>query len=76
MLAGNFYRFVAQSMSVVPTESIAMEAGKLSPYTAVVIFTLGIFISNFVLNTFIIYKEKNYVSYTKTLGCRRKQRFS
>ena len=56
VLAGNFYRFVAQSMSVVPTESIVMEAGKLSPYTAVVIFTLGIFISNFVLNTFIIYK--------------------
>lgn len=56
VLAGTFYRFVAQSMSVVPTESIVMEAGKLSPYTAVVIFTLGIFISNFVLNTFIIYK--------------------
>jgi glucose uptake protein len=44
-----FYRFVAASMDLENFSSPA--AGKLTPYTAVFIFSLGIFISNFVFNT-------------------------
>lgn len=53
VLMGFFYRFVAASMSVDfsnPTE------GLLTPYTAVFVFSIGIFISNFVFNTFFMYK--------------------
>lgn len=53
ILMGCFYRFVAAAM---PSEGqfAAMPAGKLSPYTAVVFFALGILLSNFVLNTAIM----------------------
>ncbi len=50
---GFFYRFVAASMS---TDFINPEVGKLTPYTAVVIFSCGLFLSNFVLNTIIMAK--------------------
>ncbi|WP_157209217.1 GRP family sugar transporter [Mariniflexile maritimum] len=53
ILMGFFYRFVAVSMSLDfsnPTE------GLLTPYTAVFIFSIGIFISNFLFNTFFMYK--------------------
>ena len=53
ILMGNFYWFVAQSMS---TDFVNLEAGKLSPYTAVFFFTIGLFISNFVFNTIIMKK--------------------
>lgn len=44
-----FYRFVAASMDL---ENFANPAaGKLTPYTAVFIFALGVFISNFLFNT-------------------------
>lgn len=44
-----FYRFVAASMDM---ENFADPApGKLTPYTAVFIFSLGVFISNFLFNT-------------------------
>lgn len=44
-----FYRFVAASMDL---ESFASPAaGKLTPYTAVFIFSLGVFVSNFLFNT-------------------------
>jgi glucose uptake protein len=50
---GFFYRFVAASM----TENFAEpEVGKLTPYTAVFIFSIGIFISNFLWNTIFMYK--------------------
>ena len=45
VLMGFFYRFVAASMS---TDFVNLEAGKLSPYTAVVIFSVGLLLSNFV----------------------------
>jgi glucose uptake protein len=48
VLMGYFYRFVAASMSA---DFAHMEAGKLSPYSAIVIFSLGILLSNFVWNT-------------------------
>lgn len=56
ILMGFFYRFVAASMSedfVNPTN------GFLTPYTAVFVFSIGIFISNFVFNTFFMYKPVN-----------------
>ncbi len=53
LLMGFFYRFVAASMS---TDFINLEAGKLSPYAAVVIFSLGLFLSNFLWNTLVMVK--------------------
>lgn len=53
ILMGFFYRFVAQSMS---TDFINLEAGKLSPYTAVFFFSIGLFLSNFIFNTIIMKK--------------------
>lgn len=50
---GFFYRFVAASMSGNFTNP---EAGKLTPYTAVVIFSIGLFMSNFLWNTIFMYK--------------------
>jgi glucose uptake protein len=45
ILMGFFYRFVAASMS---TDFVNLEAGKLSPYTAVFFFSLGLFFSTFI----------------------------
>ncbi len=50
-LMGFFYRFVAASMS---QDFINLEAGKLSPYTAVVVFSAGLFISNFLWNSAVM----------------------
>jgi len=53
ILMGFFYRFVAASIS---TDFINLEAGKLSPYTAVVIFSFGLLLSNFIWNSIIMVK--------------------
>jgi glucose uptake protein len=53
ILMGFFYRFVAASMYEVFT---IPEPGKLGPYAAVFIFAVGIFLSNFILNTFVMKK--------------------
>ena len=53
ILMGFFYRFVAAAMA---PNFEAMEPGLLSPYTAMVFFALGIFLSNFILNTIIMLK--------------------
>ena len=53
ILMGFFYRFVAGSMSA---DFINMEAGKLSPYTAVFFFSVGLFLSNFIINTIVMKK--------------------
>ena len=50
---GFFYRFVADSMTL---NFITPEAGKLTPYSAVLIFSIGVFLSNFVWNTYFMYK--------------------
>jgi len=50
---GFFYRFVADSMI---TNYQAPDAGLMTPYTAVVIFAVGLFISNFILNSIIMIK--------------------
>jgi glucose uptake protein len=53
VLMGFFYRFVAASMYPNFTRP---EAGKMGPYAAVFIFAVGIFLSNFVINTFVMKK--------------------
>lgn len=53
VLMGFFYRFVAASMS---ENFLNLETGKLSPYTAVVIFSAGLFISNFIWNSVMMAK--------------------
>ena len=50
---GFFYRFVAASMS---TDFINPESGLLTPYTAVVIFSVGLLVSNFIWNTIVMAK--------------------
>jgi glucose uptake protein len=55
VLMGCFYRFVAAAMPS-PEQFAAMPPGKLSPYTAVVFFALGVLLSNFVLNTAIMWR--------------------
>lgn len=50
---GFFYRYVAQSMT---TDFTIPEVGKLTPYSALVVFSIGILLSNFVFNTLNMYK--------------------
>lgn len=52
VLMGFFYRFVAAGMSL---DFANPEAGKMTPYTAVVIFSVGVLISNFLWNTINMY---------------------
>ena len=54
VLMSFFYRFIAASMDLDNFENPAM--GKMTPYTAVFIFSCGIFISNFVFNTILMKK--------------------
>lgn len=51
LLMGFFYKYVANSMFPEFNQPIP---GKLSPYTAVVFFALGIFLSNIVFNTLLM----------------------
>jgi glucose uptake protein len=53
ILMGFFYKYVAASMF---TNFNLPEPGKLSPYTAVVIFSLGILLSNLLFNTLLMKK--------------------
>ncbi len=67
VLMGFFYRFVAASMA---TDFASPETGRLTPYTASVIFALGLLASNFIWNTIFMYKpitgEKvTYTDYLK-----------
>lgn len=54
LLMSFFYRFIASAMDLDNFENPA--AGKMTPYTAVFIFSTGIFISNFLFNTILIKK--------------------
>jgi len=49
LLMSFFYRFVAGSMDL--DNFISPAAGKMTPYTAMFIFAVGIFLSNFIFNT-------------------------
>ena len=54
LLMSFFYRFIAASMDLENFENPA--PGKMTPYTAVFIFSVGIFISNFLFNTILMKK--------------------
>ncbi|MCK4502977.1 MAG: hypothetical protein KAU22_08060 [Desulfuromonadales bacterium] len=48
ILMGAFFRFVAASIS---PDFINIEQGKLTPYSAIVLFSLGLFLSSFIWNS-------------------------
>jgi glucose uptake protein len=54
VLMSFFYRFIAASMDLENFSKPA--AGKMTPYTAVFIFSVGIFLSNFIFNTILMKK--------------------
>ncbi len=54
LLMSFFYRFIAASMDLDNFENPAV--GKMTPYTAVFIFSVGIFFSNFIFNTILMKK--------------------
>lgn len=51
ILMAQFYGFVVDAMSM---NFIEPEIGKLTPYSAIVLFSLGIFFSNFLFNTVLM----------------------
>jgi glucose uptake protein len=53
-LMGWFYSFVARSIGTIDPASGVLTAGKLSPYTALVSFSLGLFLSNFLWNSLVM----------------------
>ena len=53
LLMSFFYRFVADSMS---TDLVNITEGSFTPYTAVFVFSIGIFVSNFVFNYYFMKK--------------------
>jgi glucose uptake protein len=54
VLMGWFYSFVAQAMGAIDPATKALEAGKLSPYTAIVLFSAGLLVSNFIWNSIVM----------------------
>ncbi len=52
VLMSFFYRFVASAMDL--DNFVAPAAGKLTPYTAIVIFSVGVLLSNFLFNTLVM----------------------
>jgi glucose uptake protein len=63
VLMGFFFRFVVASMA---SDFANPEAGKLTPYTAVFIFSLGLLASSFVWNTIVM--KKPFVGEPVALG--------
>tara|TARA_B110000116_G_C16739644_1_gene537862 strand:- start:292 stop:1245 length:954 start_codon:yes stop_codon:yes gene_type:complete len=66
---GFFYKYVAESMV---TDFVNPEAGKITPYSALVVFSIGILLSSFLFNTFNMYnpisgEKTNFKEYI-TLG--------
>jgi glucose uptake protein len=51
ILMALFYRFVASSIS---TDFVSPEAGKLTPYSAIFFFAIGVLVSNFLFNYLIM----------------------
>jgi len=54
LLMSFFYRFIAAAMDL--DNFVQPAAGKMTPYSAVFIFSVGIFISNFLFNTLLMRK--------------------
>ncbi len=68
VLMAFFYRFIAASMDL--DNFVTPAAGMMTPYTAVFIFSLGIFVSNFLFNTLLMKRPisgepTNYKAYFK-----------
>ncbi len=61
VLMGFFYYFVAGSMI---TDFNMPEAGKFTPYSASVIFSIGLILSNFIWNTYFMYRPLSGVKAT------------
>ncbi|MCW3078818.1 MAG: multidrug transporter permease [Segetibacter sp.] len=63
LLMSFFYRFIAAAMDLENFQQPA--AGKMTPYTAVFVFSIGILLSNFIFNTILMKKpfEGTPVSY-------------
>jgi glucose uptake protein len=56
LLMGFFYKYVAQAMGQIDPTTKILEAGKLSPYTAIVLFSAGLLLSNCVWNSIMMVK--------------------
>ena len=56
LLMGFFYKYVVAAMGQIDPVTKVLEAGKLSPYTAVVLFSTGLLISNFLWNSIMMVK--------------------
>lgn len=54
IIMGFFYRFVAESIDM--NNFSQPQPGLMTPYAAVLVFTLGIFVSNFLWNTYFMYR--------------------
>jgi glucose uptake protein len=54
VLMSTFYRFVVKGMDI--DNFVSPEVGKLTPYSAIFIFSVGVLLSNFVFNTFVMKK--------------------
>lgn len=65
ILMSAFYPFIATSMDL--ENFITPEAGKMTPYTAFVVFAIGIFCSNLLFNTILMKKplEGNPIKYSE-----------
>ena len=71
VLMSLFYRFIAASMDL--NDFVAPEPGKMTPYSAVFVFSLGVLFSNFFLNSWLIFKPfvgepTNYNAYFSGKG--------
>ncbi len=53
LLMGFFYRFVAAAMI---TDFRSPQPGRLTPYSALFVFSVGVLLSNFLWNTFFMYR--------------------
>lgn len=75
VLMALFYRFVASSMV---TNLEQPEVGLLTPYTAVFVFSVGIFISNFIFNTLLMKRpfEGQPVTYSQYFRGTGKEHFT
>jgi glucose uptake protein len=55
-LMGGFYSFVARSIGAFDPVTSALTPHKLTPYTALVLFSAGVFVSNFLWNSIVMAK--------------------
>jgi glucose uptake protein len=56
VLMGWFYSFVVRSIGTLDPVDSRLEAGKISPYTALVAFSAGVFLSSFIWNSAVMLK--------------------